>query len=107
MAIPTNPKIHLESVNEVEISRLAAHTEADLVEISSLHFWRYERHQHPAFDPEYRRFRSGEKGFHLVKRFDGEFLNRDLYRRLDPMFAGYFVSPTLEFYEPDTRTATG
>jgi 4-amino-4-deoxy-L-arabinose transferase-like glycosyltransferase len=107
MALPTNPKIHLESVNEVEISRLATHTEADLVEISSLHFWRYERHQHPAFDPEYRRFRSGEKGFHLVKRFDGEFLNRDLYRRLDPMFAGYFVSPTLEFYEPDTRTATG
>ncbi|MGH7899123.1 MAG: hypothetical protein ACREQQ_14300 [Candidatus Binatia bacterium] len=33
-----------------------------------------------------------------MKRFDGEFLNRSFYRRLDPMFAGYFVSPTVEFY---------
>jgi hypothetical protein len=107
MAIPTNPKIRVESVNEVEISRLAAHTEADLVEISSLHFWRYERHRHPAFDPEYRLFRSGAKGFHLVKTFEGEFLNRELYRKLDPMFAGYFISPTLEFYEPDARPAAG
>jgi hypothetical protein len=63
-----------------------------------LHFWRYERHRHPAFDPAYQRFRSGEQGFHLVKSFEGDFLNRAFYRRLDPMFAGYFVSPTVEFY---------
>ena len=63
-----------------------------------MHFWRHERHRHPAFDPAYHDFRAGERGLHLVKAFDGDFLNRDLYRRLDPMFAGYFVSPTLEFY---------
>jgi hypothetical protein len=71
------------------------------VEISSLHFWRWERHRHPAFDPAYQRFRAGEEGFHLVKSFEGDFLNRDFYRRLDPMFAGYFISPTVEFYARD------
>ena len=107
MAIPTTPKIAVEAVNEVEISKLAAHTEADLVEISSFHFWRYERHHHPAFGPAYDRFRGGERGFHLVKTFEGHFLNREIYRKLDPMFAGYFVSPTLEFYAPDGRADPG
>ena len=42
----------------------------------------------------------------LHRQFDGEFLNRDLYARLDPMFAGYFVSPTIEIYaRNDARPA--
>jgi hypothetical protein len=103
LAIPTDPRIVVNAVNEVWISRLAARDDFDLVEISSMHYWRHERHRHPAFDPEYRRFRAGEKGFRLIKRFDADFLNRDLYRKLDPMFAGYFVSPTLEFYARDAE----
>jgi hypothetical protein len=35
-----------------------------------------------------------------VKRFEADFINKRLYTRLDPMFEGYFVSPTLEFYAP-------
>ncbi len=105
MAIPTDPRIAVNAVGEVWISRLAARNDFDLVELSSLHFWRYERHHHPAFDPAYRSFRSGKRGFHLVKRFEGDFLNRDLYRRLDPMFAGYFISPTIEFYARNEAAA--
>ncbi len=98
MALPTDPRIVINSVNEVWISKLASRDDFDLVEISSLQFWRYERHRHPAFYPAYQQFRAGKRGLHLVKAFEAEFLNRDLYRRLDPMFAGYFVSPTVEFY---------
>jgi len=101
LAIPTDPRIRVVPANEVWISRLAGRTDFDMVEISSLHFWRYERHRHPAFDPAYRSFRAGEKGFHLVKAFEADFLNRSFYRRLDPMFAGYFISPTIEFYSRD------
>ena len=101
LAIPTDPRIRVVPANEVWISRLAGRSDFDMVEISSLHFWRYERHRHPAFDPAYRSFRAGQKGFHLVKAFDGDFLNRGFYRRLDPMFAGYFISPTIEFYSRD------
>jgi len=37
------------------------------------------------------------KGFHLVKRFEGDFLNREIYvGSID--VRGYFISPTLEFY---------
>ncbi len=102
VAIPTDPRIVVDAVNEVWISHLVDRGDVeDLVEITSMLYWRHERHRHPAFLPEYRRFRAGEKGFHLVKRFDADFLNRGLYRRLDPMFAGYFISPELEFYARD------
>jgi 4-amino-4-deoxy-L-arabinose transferase-like glycosyltransferase len=104
LALPTDPRIVVNAVNEVWISKLASRDDFDLVEISSMHYWRHERHRHPAFDPEYRRLRAGQKGLHLVKSFDADFLNRELYRKLDPMFAGYFVSPTLEFY---ARNAEG
>jgi hypothetical protein len=88
----------VDADNEVVIGKLGGRTDFDLVEITSMHYFRHERHRHPAFEPAYHRFRSGETGFRLVKAFDADFLNRDLYRRLDPMFAGYFISPTLEFY---------
>jgi hypothetical protein len=101
LARPTDPRISVQSANEVWISRLASRDDFDLVEISSLHYWRYERHRHPAFEPAYHRFRAGERGLYLVKAFETDFLNRDFYRRLDPMFAGYFVSPTVEFYARD------
>ncbi len=98
-ALPDDPRLRVVSANEAWITRLHERTDFDLVEISALHYWRYQRHHHPAFEPAYHRFRAGELGFKLVKRFEGDFLNRDLYEALDPMFAGYFVSPTLEFYE--------
>jgi 4-amino-4-deoxy-L-arabinose transferase-like glycosyltransferase len=37
--------------------------------------------------------------FHKIKEFDGWFLNKSIYSQLDPLFGGYFVSPTIEFYQ--------
>jgi Dolichyl-phosphate-mannose-protein mannosyltransferase len=107
MAIPTDPRIVVVAENETWVGRLTDRSDFDLVEITSLLYWRHERHNHPAFLPAYRRFRGGETGFRLVKRFEADFLNRDLYRRLDPMFAGYFISPTLEFYSRDPASLAG
>lgn len=70
-AVPTDPRIVVDTVGEVAISRLADRSDVDLVEISSLRFWRHERHHHPAFEPAYHRFGSGENGFVLLKRFEG------------------------------------
>ena len=98
MAIPTDRRIVVTGVSEAWVDRLHERNDFDLVEITSLLYWRHQRHHHPAFEPAYQRLRRGETGFHLVRRFEGEFLNRELYRRLDPMFAGYFISPDLEFY---------
>jgi hypothetical protein len=101
LAIPSDRRIQLEIDNEVVIGKLRDRTDFDLLEITSMHFWRHERHRHPAFLPAYQNLREGRTPLHLVKTFEADFLNRDLYRRLDPMFAGYFVSPTLEFYARD------
>ncbi len=98
VALPTRPDVALTMVSENAVDHLHERTDFDLVEITSLLYWRHQRHHHPAFEPAYDRLRSGETGLHLVKRFEGGFLNRELYRKLDPMFAGYFVSPDLEFY---------
>jgi Dolichyl-phosphate-mannose-protein mannosyltransferase len=107
LAIPTDPRIVVKGENETWVGRLTGRNNFDLVEITSLLYWRHERHRNPAFLPAYGRFRSGETGFRLVKRFEADFLNRDLYRRLDPMFAGYFISPTLEFYARERTSPTG
>jgi 4-amino-4-deoxy-L-arabinose transferase-like glycosyltransferase len=102
LAVPTDKRILVTTANEYVIGKLAEHTDFDLFEITAMHYWRHERHRHPAFLPAYQNLREGRTPLHLVKSFDADFLNRDLYRLLDPMFAGYFVSPTLEFY---ARTA--
>lgn len=107
LAVPTDPRIVVKAENEVVIGNLGRRDDFELLEITGMQYWRHERHRHPAFEPAYQRLRSGEEGFHLVKRFDADFLNRDLYRALDPMFAGYFVSPTLEFYARHGSPSSG
>ncbi len=42
--------------------------------------------------------RKGVLPYRLVERFQARYLNWRLYRRLDPMYEGYFVSPTIEIY---------
>ncbi len=103
LAVPTDPRILVEADNEAVIGKVGGRTDFDLFEITSMHYWRHERHRHPAFLPAYQRLREGRTPLRLVKSFDADFLNRDLYRRLDPMFAGYFISPTLEFYARTPR----
>jgi 4-amino-4-deoxy-L-arabinose transferase-like glycosyltransferase len=43
--------------------------------------------------------RRGQLPYRLAARFRAEYLNWRLYRKLDPMYEGYFVSPTIEVYQ--------
>ena len=75
----------------------------DLIELSSLHYLRWYRHGNAAYMHVYDQFRAGRCKYELVKRFEADYLHKDFYRLLDPMFECYFISPTLEFYsrKPD------
>jgi len=79
----------------------------DLVEISSLVYSRHYRHRDAGAMAVYDALRQPESGMRLVRRFESDFLNKRLYTALDPMFEGYFLSPTLEFYEPVRRPSPG
>lgn len=61
------------------------------------------RRWHHAADPiaEWNFIRNNPDVFRLEKRFSAWFPNKALYMYLDPMYEGYFVSPTLEFYRLD------
>lgn len=72
----------------------------DLIQITSLHYARHYRERNEAMTGPYNKLRDPNGGYTLVKRFESRFLNKSLYEKLDPMFGGYFVSPTLEFYRP-------
>lgn len=72
----------------------------DLVETSSLVYRRHYRHGDAAAIAVYDGLRRPDSGLKLVRRFEAEFVNKRLYTALDPMFEGYFLSPTLDFYEP-------
>ncbi|MFH0909234.1 MAG: glycosyltransferase family 39 protein [bacterium] len=72
----------------------------DVIEISSLHYDRHYRHDNRTYAKKYDALRDPAGPFRLAAKFESSFINRDVYGRLDPMFRGYFVSPTLEFYEP-------
>ncbi|MBI2567177.1 MAG: glycosyltransferase family 39 protein [Candidatus Schekmanbacteria bacterium] len=74
----------------------------DLVQLSSLNYDRAYRDQLP-LAAAYDLVRHGAQGYRLVSRFTASFLNQDHYRKLDPMFAGYFLSPTIELYTSKER----
>jgi hypothetical protein len=42
--------------------------------------------------------REGRLGYVRIARFHDTYLHQGLYTALDPMFEGYFVSPTIEIY---------
>ena len=72
----------------------------ELIEITSLHYLRWERHGLKGYVEAYHRLRRHPERFECVATFDSPYLGREFYGRLDPMFRCYFVSPTLEFYRP-------
>jgi 4-amino-4-deoxy-L-arabinose transferase-like glycosyltransferase len=46
----------------------------------------------------YQRIWAGQTPFQLLIRWDSPFPLRDIFSRLDPMLAAYYVSPTIEIY---------
>jgi len=72
----------------------------NLIEISSLNYERHYRHDNTKYASKYDALRDPAGNFRLAAKFESTFINRDFYGRLDPMFKGYFIAPTIEFYEP-------
>ncbi|HEY5998243.1 MAG TPA: glycosyltransferase family 39 protein [bacterium] len=91
--------IQVEGGSERGLGDPAKMAAYDLIETSSLVSRRHERHGDAAAVAVYAGLKDPQR-YRLVRRFSAEFLNKCLYTRLDPMFEGYFVSPTLEFYAP-------
>jgi hypothetical protein len=66
---------------------------------SSMNYDRYYRSGDADMARSWDRLRRRPERFRRIRVFESRFLNKPFYTRLDPMFAGYFVSPRLEFYE--------
>jgi hypothetical protein len=66
---------------------------------SGLDFLRYYRTDLEESVEAWDSLRENSIRFRRIKSFEAHFLNRSFYESLDPMFASYFVSPDIEFYE--------
>jgi 4-amino-4-deoxy-L-arabinose transferase-like glycosyltransferase len=100
MAEPSNRNAYtiVEKKQEGVIANIPDDAECDLIETTSLHYQRHVRHADQAWLDAYWRLKDKNGAFERVAKFEARFINRHLYMKLDPMFGGYFVSPTLEFY---------
>jgi 4-amino-4-deoxy-L-arabinose transferase-like glycosyltransferase len=96
-------KVAYTAGRESDLKDLQKLSGFDLVEVSSLVYRRHYRHGDRNAMPFYDRLGQPASGLRLVKRFAADFPNKTFYEALDPMFEGYFLSPTLEFYEPIKR----
>ncbi len=105
LALPAHPGFTFDVVPNGKALDLDSLRSYDVVEITSMSYLRGYRHQNRMMLGDYPRLRRGRAGFRLLHRFEADFLNRDLYTRLDPMFSAYFVSPTIEIYVRDNRPA--
>ena len=77
--------------------REVKHRRPDYVVLTSLHYLRSYRRQ-DANVALWETVRRGELPYRLERRFRAEYLNWRFYTKLDPLFEGYFVSPTIEVY---------
>jgi hypothetical protein len=68
------------------------------VVLTSLHYARSYRQQDENV-AMWDTVRRGVLPYRLAKRFRAGYLNWRFYTRLDPMYEGYFVSPTIEVYQ--------
>ncbi len=90
----------VQYLSERDYGRNYKEIQADLLQLTSLQYSRAYRHNIVAMMNLYNTVRFSDTNYYLVKKFDSSFINKDLYMKLDPMFGGYFISPTLEFYRP-------
>jgi hypothetical protein len=74
------------------------HRRPEYVVLTSLHYARSYR-QRDNNVAMWRTVRRGVLPYRRTQRFRAEYLNWQFYRRLDPMYEGYFISPTIEIYQ--------
>ena len=94
---PKGPRV-MNLLQYLAMPDVVAHRRPDYVVLTSLHYARSyrERDGNVAI---WQLLRKGVLPYRLAKRFRAEYLNWWFYRRLDPMYEGYFISPTIEVYQ--------
>ncbi len=106
MAIPRDrTKFEIRFSTDQAVAGLPDDAPYDLIEISSQLYNRYYRSGDPELVSAYDRLRDPDGPFERVARFESHFVHKDWYVKLDPMFEGYFLSPTIEFYRSKNRAA--
>jgi hypothetical protein len=94
---PTGPGVS-NLLNYGAMPGVVADQRPDYVVLTSLHYARSYR-QRDDNVAMWETVRKGVLPYRLARRFRAEYLNWHFYRNLDPMFEGYFVSPTIEVYQ--------
>jgi hypothetical protein len=84
--------------DELMLRKMGDNPPYNLIQITSLHYDRHYREGEPGWMEAYHNIRSPNGPFERVAKFESHFINKRFYKRLDPMYGGYFISPTLEFY---------
>jgi 4-amino-4-deoxy-L-arabinose transferase-like glycosyltransferase len=93
---PVGPRV-VNLLNYGAMPGVVASQHPDYVVLTSLHYARAYRQQDDNV-AMWDTVRRGVLPYRLERRFRAEYLNWHVYRKLDPMFEGYFVSPTIEVY---------
>jgi hypothetical protein len=93
---PTGPRV-TNLLPSGAMSKVVKHRQPDLVVLTSLQYNRSYREQ----DENVAGWDSVRRGllpYVLDRRFRARYLHWKFYTGLDPMYEGYFVSPTIEVY---------
>jgi hypothetical protein len=93
---PKGPVVNLLEYRAMPV--VVAYQRPTYVVLTSLHYARAYRQQDgnvAGWDT----VRRGVLPYRLAQRFRARYLNWRFYRKLDPMFEGYFISPTIEVYQ--------
>ncbi len=98
LPLPDTNRFRVQFPPERAVGKIKYHDDDIYLVITSLQYQRHYRHGNAVFTEAYDRVRDPNGPFYLVRRFQSHFLNKRVYLKLDPMFEGYFVSPTIEVY---------
>ncbi|NQV78079.1 MAG: glycosyltransferase family 39 protein [Lutibacter sp.] len=49
----------------------------------------------------YNQLRTGKLNYKLIKKFESDYFNQELYQKLDPMFESYYLLPDIEIYKKE------
>ena len=94
---PKGPRV-MNLLQYVAMPAVVADRRPDYVVLTSLHYARSYR-ERDGNVAMWNMLRKGVLPYRLAQRFRAEYLNGWFYRRLDPMYEGYFISPTIEVYQ--------
>jgi Dolichyl-phosphate-mannose-protein mannosyltransferase len=97
LPVPKGPRV-INLLQYGAMPSVVAERLPDYVVLTSLHYARAYRQQDDNV-AMWDTVRKGKLPYRLAARFRAGYLNWHFYRHLDPMYEGYFISPTIEVYQ--------